>query len=135
MNVNIVNNQIVGQSLTLESTVTTVRGITSRVDIVWSNNGLMLKLTEGFNHTSTSNNSVIYTDIYTIPQLNTSDEGRNIQCDTFINAVRASDNVTLNVTGKYLQSNFALLANTLSCSSLYQHQYITIWFHTRSYGR
>ena len=135
MNVNIVNNQTVGQSLTLESTITTVRGITSRVDIVWSSNGLMLKLTEGISHTSTSNNSVIYTDIYTIPQLNTSDEGRNIQCDTFINAVRASDNVTLNVTGKYLQSNFALLANTLSCSSLYQHHYITIWFHTRSYGR
>ena len=138
MNVNIVNNQTVGQSLTLESTVTTVRGITSRVDIVWSSNGLMLKLTEGFNHTSTSNNSVIYTDIYTIPQLNTSDEGRIIQCDTFINAVStvtASDSVTLNVTGKYLQSNFALLVNTFSYSSLYQHQYITIWSHTRSYGR
>ena len=106
INVNILNNQLVGQSLTLESTVTTVRGITSRVDIVWSSNGLMLKLTEAINHTSTSNNSVIYTDIYTIPQLNTSDEGRNIQCDTFINAVStitASDSVTLNVTGKYLQ--------------------------------
>ena len=107
MNIYILNNQTVGQSLTLESTVTTVRGITSRVDIVWSSNGLMLKLTEGFNHssTSTSNNSVIYTDIYAIPQLNTSDEGRNIQCDTFINAVAtvtASDYVTLNVTGKYL---------------------------------
>ena len=105
MNIYILNNQTVGQSLTLESIVTTVRGITSRVDIVWSSNGLMLKLTEGFNHSSTSNNSVIYTDIYTIPQLNTSDEGRNIQCDTFINAistVTASDNVTLNVTGKDL---------------------------------
>ena len=94
-----------GQSLTLESTVTTVRGITSRVDIVWSSNGLMLKLTEDINHTSTSNNLIIYTDMYTIPQLNTSDEDRNIQCDTFINAissVTASDSVTLNVTGKYL---------------------------------
>ena len=103
INISILNNQTVGQSLTLEGTVTTVRGITSRVDIVWSSNGLMLKRIEGFNHTSTSNNSVIYTDIYTIPQLNTSDEGRNIQCDTFINAVStvtASDNVTLNVTGK-----------------------------------
>ena len=103
INISILNNQTVGQSLTLESTVTTVRGITSRVDIVWSSNGLMLKRIEGINHTSTSNNSVIYTDIYTIPQLNTSDEGRNIQCDTFINTVptvTASDSVTLNVTGK-----------------------------------
>ena len=103
ININILNIQTVGQSLTLESTVTTVRGITSRMDIVWSSNGLMLKLTEGINHSSTSNNSVIYTDIYTIPQLNTSDEGRNIQCDTFINTVStvtASDSVTLNVIGK-----------------------------------
>ena len=98
------NDQTVGQSLTLESTVTTVRGITSRVDIVWSSNGLMLKRIEGFNHTSTSNNSVVYTDMYTIPQLNTSDEGRNLQCDIYINGillVTASDSVTLNVTGKH----------------------------------
>ena len=100
---NILNNQTVGQSLTLESTVTTVRGITSRVDIGWSSNGLILQLTEGFNHTFISNNAVIYTDIYTIPQLNTTDEGRIIQCNTIINAVStvtASDSVTLNVTGK-----------------------------------
>ena len=92
-----------GQSLTLESTVTTVRGITSRVDIVWSSNGLMLKLTEDINHTSISSNSVIYTDMYTIPQLTTADEGRNIQYATFINAVSpvtATHNITLNVTGK-----------------------------------
>ena len=95
-----------GQSLTLETTVTTVRGITSRVDIVWSSDGLMLKRTEGFNHSSTSNTLVIYTDTFTILQLTTADEGRNIQCDIFINAVSpvtASDDVTLNVTGKYLK--------------------------------
>ena len=113
-----------GQSLTLESTVTTVRGITSRVDIVWSSNGLMLKLTKGINHTSTSNNSVIYTDIYTIPQLNTADEGRNLQCDIYINGillVTTSDSVTLNVTGKHLQLIFALPISKLFyvCSSFY----------------
>ena len=116
VDINILDNQMVGQSLTLEGTVTTVRGITSRVDVVWSSNGLMLTLTEGINHTSTSNNSVIYTDIYTIPQLNTADEGRDIQCDAFINAVStvtASDSVTLNVTGKYVFAiNFCDLVNT-----------------------
>ena len=103
ISINILNNQTVGQLLTLESTVTTVRGITSRVDIGWTSNGIMLQLTEGFNHTSTSNNTVIYTDIYTISQLSTTDEGRIIQCDTIINGVStvtASDRVTLNVTGK-----------------------------------
>ena len=91
-----------GQPLTLESTVTIVRGITSRVDIVWSSNGSTLKTTEGLNHTSTSNNAVIYTDVYTIPQLSTADEGRIIQCEIVINdtlSVLASDTVTLNVTG------------------------------------
>ena len=103
ISINILTNQTVGEPLTLESTVTTVRGITSRVDIGWSSNGVMLQLTEGFNHTSTSNNAVIYTDIYTMPQLSTTDEGRIIQCEMFINAVStitASDSVTLNVTGK-----------------------------------
>ena len=103
ISINILNNQTVGQSLTLEGTVTTVRGITSRVDIVWSSNGSILQLTEGFNHTSTLNNAVIYTDIYTIPQLSTTDDGRIIECDTIINAVStvaASGSVTLNVTGK-----------------------------------
>ena len=117
ISISILNNQTVGQSLTLETTVTTVRGITSRVDIVWSSNGLMLKLTEGINYTSTSNNSVIYTDIYTIPQLSTADEGRNLQCNIYINGillVTASDNVTLNVTGKHLQLSFALPINKLS---------------------
>ena len=103
ININVINNQTVGQSLTLESTVTTVRGITSRVDIVWSSNGFELERIEGLNHSSITNDSVIYTDIYTIPQLNTSDEGRILQCDSFINAVSpvtASDSVALNATGK-----------------------------------
>ena len=103
MDINVLNDQIVSQSLSLKCSVTTVRGITSRVDIEWSSNGLLLKRTEGFNHTFTSNNAVLYTDIYTILQLNTSDEGRSLQCEIFVNAlspVTASDDVTLNVTGR-----------------------------------
>ena len=37
------NTQTVGQSLTLQCEVTTVRGITSRVDIVWSSDGTVLR--------------------------------------------------------------------------------------------
>ena len=97
------NNQTVGQSLTLKSSITTVRGITSRVDIAWSSNNSQLTRIEGLNHSSTTNDSVLYTELYTIPQLSTLDEGRTITCDVFINAmssVTATDNVTLNVTGK-----------------------------------
>ena len=97
------SNQIVGQSLTLVCSIATVRGITSRVDIVWTSYGSELERIEGLNHSSTTNDSLLYTEFYTIPQLSTLDEGRNITCDVFINAltpVTATDNVILNVTGK-----------------------------------
>ena len=95
--------QMVGQSLVLRCSVITVRGITSRVDIVWSSNGLDLKTVEA-NISSITNNSVEYTAYYTIVQLNETDDGRVYQCRAVINAsppVMTNDNVTLNTTSKY----------------------------------
>ena len=83
-----------------------MRGITSRVDIIWNSDGTELKRTEGLNDGSIVNDSVIYTDFYTIPQLSTLDEARAITCDVLFNTispVMATDSVTLNVTGKCLQ--------------------------------
>ena len=94
--------QTVGQSLTLQCEVTTVRGITSRVDIVWSSGGVELKRINGVSST-TMGNSLVYTDYYDIPQLTTTDDGRVIQCEGVINAnasVIANDSITLDVTGK-----------------------------------
>ena len=98
-----ISNQTVGQPLTLQCEVTTVRGIISSVDIVWSSNGTELERTNNVSST-TMNNSLVYTDSYTISQLNTTDEGRVIKCTVMINAspsVMASDNSTLDVTGEY----------------------------------
>ena len=117
--INLIDNQEVGQSLSLGCSITTVRGITSRVDIVWSSNGGELKRTEGLNHSSTINDSVLYTEFYTIPQLSTLDEGRIITCDVFINAmtpVTATDNVTLNVTGKCNITNLKIYVGEGICS-------------------
>ena len=97
-----------GQSLTLECSITTVRGITSRVDIVWSSNGSELKRIEGLNHSSITNDSVLYTEFYTIPQLSSLDEYRTITCELFVNTlspVTVTDSVALNVTGKCNVSN------------------------------
>ena len=103
------DNQTVGQSLTLQCNVTTVRGITSRVDIVWSNSNGGTELQRMNDVSSTTmDNSLVYTDSYTISQLNTTDEGRMIQCEVVINAnplVVASDSITLGVTGEYLYSS------------------------------
>ena len=96
--------QTVGQSLTLQCEVTTVRGITSRVDIVWSSGGTELQRMNNVSSTMMSD-SLVCTDSYTISQLSTTDEGRVIQCEVVINAspsVMASDSITLDVTGMYM---------------------------------
>ena len=103
VNVTAKSTQIVGQPLILECNVTTVRGITSRVDIVWSSNDEEVERTEGLDNFSATNYSVLYTELYVIPQLSTLDEGRTITCGILINAmilVTATDSVTLNVTGR-----------------------------------
>ena len=98
------NTQTVSQSLILQCEVTTVRGITSRVDIVWSSGGTELQRMNNVSST-TMGNSLAYTDSYTISQLSTTDEGRVIQCEVVINAsppVMSSDSITLDVTGTYV---------------------------------
>ena len=95
--------QMLNNSLTLQCNVTTVRGITSRVDIVWSSGGTELERMNNVSST-TMDNSLVYTDSYTISQLSTTDEGRVIQCEVVINAspsVMASDSITLDVDCKF----------------------------------
>ena len=97
------NTQVVGQPLTLECSVTAVRGITSRVDIVWSSDGTEIERMEGVSVSSTTGNSVVYTDTYIISQLNTTDDGREYQCEVVINTsppVMATGSVTLDVMGE-----------------------------------
>ena len=96
------NTQTVGQSLTLHCEVTTVRGITSRVDIVWSNGGTVLRRMNGVSLT-TMGSSLVYTESYTVSQLSTTDDGRVIQCEAVINtspSLMATDSITLDVTGE-----------------------------------
>ena len=50
------------------------------------------------------NNSLVYSDSYTISQLSTANDSTMIQCEVVINAsspVNASDSITLDVTGQY----------------------------------
>ena len=96
------NTQAVGYSTTLDCCVTAVRGITSRVDITWSRDGTEVKRMEGVSVSSTTGNMVMYTDTYTISQLNTTDDGREYQCEVVINTsppLMAKSSVTLDVMG------------------------------------
>ena len=92
--------QIVGQSLTLECGMITMRGITSRVDIAWRSNGEELQTINGIN-AMLSDNSAIYTSTFTILILSTADINRVYQCEVIINTsppVMANSSVTLDVT-------------------------------------
>ena len=103
MTVTAPNTQIVGQSLILECSVTTVRGITSRIDIEWSIGNVILQRTEGVDATSTASDTVLYQNIYNISEVSTFDDGRVYQCKVIINTILpliTTDSTTLNVTGK-----------------------------------
>ena len=105
------NAQTVGQSLTLQCEVTTVRGITSRVDIVWSSDGTVLRRMNNVSSTTMSS-SLVYTDSYNMSQLNTTDDGRVIQCEVVINtspSVMASNSITLDVTGEYYKTIIVII--------------------------
>ena len=100
--VTVVGNQTVGQSLVLKCIVTTVKGITSRMDMVWSSNSYELRRTEGVNSDFTSDNSVTYTDSYNAMQINTSDDGRMFGCKLLVNTIpplMIDGSITLDVIG------------------------------------
>ena len=104
-------DQNVGRNLTLQCTVTTVRGITSGVDVVWHRDGTevqrMDNVTLELNRMSTS---LVYRDTYTIPLLTTSDEGSIFQCEVMIISsppVMASSSLSrLRVKGMYVCNKY-----------------------------
>ena len=102
VNVTILDTQTVGQSIKLQCEIITGNGITSKVDIIWSSDGIELERMNNVSSTAMSS-LLVYTHYYTISQLNTTDDDRVIQCEGVINAnasVIASDRITLDVIGK-----------------------------------
>ena len=83
-----------GQPLTLNCEVTTVRGITSNLNIRWSCDGSVLQETNGILGII-EGNSKVFTDSYIIKQLKPADNGKVIQCEVVINAVGTKGSITL----------------------------------------
>ena len=103
-NVTALDNHTVGQSLTLQCNVATVMGITSRVDIVWSSNGVELERITGVVANDSIHTLPVYITTYTL-QVTTEDDDKTYQCEIVINTtpmVTASDSITLDVFGKFL---------------------------------
>jgi len=103
--VTVPNTQTVGQSLALECSMAAVRGITSRVDFIWRSDDTEVERMEGVSFNSTTNNSVVYIDGYTISQLKTVDDDREYQCEVVINIsppIVTTGSVVLDVIGEWL---------------------------------
>ena len=98
------NVQTVGQSLLLECVITTVRGINSTVDIIWSSDDVVLNTERNVSINLTTLHSASYTSTYIIPQLNTLNDDRVYSCEVVINTtppVTATGGIKLNVAGNF----------------------------------
>ena len=82
--VSTLDDQVLGDPLTLDCTVLTVIGISSAVDIIWSVGGRTVRVVNDTSATI-SNNSAIYTDSLVLPELTILDNGRTYQCTVLIN--------------------------------------------------
>ena len=105
MVVAILNAQIVGQPLLLECAMTHPRGVSSRVDIVWSRDGLEVEHINDVSSNFSSPEVVVYTNIYTIPLLGTYDDDVVYQCEVIINSSplhKLTEDIILGVVGMCL---------------------------------
>ena len=95
------NTQTVGQPLTLTCNVTTVRGITSEVDIVWRREGNTLNRSNNVTQTLLDS-SLLYTDTYIISPLSTDDDGQEYECSVVIHTfpvAMVNNSLLLDVAG------------------------------------
>ena len=97
------NNQQVGDPLLLECNVTTVRGITSSVDIVWITNGEEVRFNASKN---IIDNSVMYRSIYNDSEILRSNQ--TYQCSVKINV-----SPVVNATDTFVCKLHVILAATL----------------------
>ena len=96
------SEQIVGQPLMLECAMSTPRGIGSRVDVVWSRDGVEIERINDISSNFSSPEVVVYTNIYTIPLLGTYDDDIVYECEVIVYSnpiLTVTDNLTLDVTG------------------------------------
>ena len=92
-----VGDLIIGDPLTLDCTVTAVRGISSSVDIIWTTEGRVVRRVDNIT-ADIENDSAIYTDSFEISSLSAIDNGTEYRCAVVINAnqpVFSSIQVTL----------------------------------------
>ena len=87
--------QLVGQPLVLECSMTTVRDIVSRVDIVWRTGNANAEIQRRNGVTALiMSNSATYNNSYIIAELTTDHHGKMYQCEAVINTSPSSITTT-----------------------------------------
>ena len=97
------NIQRVGDPLTLTCNITAVQGVIALANIIWTTDGEVLQMTP---QSVRIDDVPVYMNNYTIPSLNTTDDGRIYQCEVVVintsPPVMASGGVILDVMSKCL---------------------------------
>ena len=96
---------LIDQPLVLQCTATTVRNITSTVDIIWTTGNTQVRRVNNVTASSNINSSSIYNDSFIIPSLNVSDNGSVYECEVVINSVlptRAKIDFNVSIPGMYM---------------------------------
>ena len=104
--------------------MTTVRGISSSIDIIWTSDGVEIKMIVGASASSSTNSSMLYRDFYNISLLTTAEEGTVYQCEGVINTtpnLTAESNISLDVIGKHAFSISYNLAMYVACTYHVSH--------------
>ena len=81
------SNLTIGDSLTLDCSFTTVRGISSSVNFIWTTGGIEVRRVDDI-AADIENDTAIYTDSFEISSLSAIDNGREYQCTVMINATQ-----------------------------------------------
>ena len=93
----------IGDQLTIDCTVTAIKGISSSVDIIWTTEDRVVRRVDNVT-ADIENNSAIYTDSFEISSLSANDNGKEYQCTVVINArqpIYVTDIIMLPLLGEF----------------------------------
>ena len=102
--VSVPNNLTTGQSVILDCSIVIVRGITSRVDVVWYDNSVQVRKMDNVTASIITGTVAVYTDSLNISSLTQRHDGRVYSCEAIINSeplTTAFSSIRLNVTCKF----------------------------------
>ena len=103
MNISVPNNLTTGQQLIMDCTAATVKGITSRVDIVWYYSGGQVRRVNNVTASIINRTAAMYRDSFNISSLTGQHDNRVYPCQAIINIdplLAAFSSVRLNITCK-----------------------------------